>query len=205
MSDGVRSNRPPGYVERVGLFGGTFDPIHFGHLILAQSALEELDLDRVIFIPAKISPHKITSPPILSGEERLEMIRLAIEGEGRFSVDDRELKREGYSYAIDTVRSLMGDYPGIRFVYLIGADNVDSLSRWKDISELLNLVDFAVFERADHVDSEGIKFPLVRRRVDISSTEIRERLAKGHSIRYFVSLPVYDYLMSHRHPANDQA
>jgi len=190
--------RTPGHVKRVGLFGGTFDPIHLGHLILAQAALEELDLDRLVFIPAEVSPYKKEHPPHVTPGDRLEMIRLAIDGESRFSVDDRELQREGPSYTIETVRSLMGDYPGVRFIYLIGADNVADLSGWQESDELKSLIDFAVFTRADTREEKMSDFPLIRRRIDISSTEIRERLAKGHSVRYFLPPFVQDYITTHR-------
>ena len=102
------SSRQSALVERVGLFGGTFDPIHLGHLILAETALDALHLDRLIFIPNGFSPFKTESPPVASVEERLEMIRRAIRDESRFSVDEREMIRPGPSYAIDTVRSLLG-------------------------------------------------------------------------------------------------
>ena len=195
MSD--HTNRIPGHVERVGILGGTFDPIHLGHLILAQAALEELDLDRILFIPAALSPHKKEVPPSVSAADRLEMIRLAIVGEPRFSLDDRELHREGPSYTIDTVRSLLGDHPGVRFLYLIGADNIRDLETWHEIDELKNLVDFAVFERSKRESGVRSGFPVVQRVIDISSTEIRERLAKGLSVRYLLPSSVHDYIMSH--------
>lgn len=190
--------RIPGHVERVGLFGGTFDPIHLGHLILAQAALEELDLDRLIFIPAAISPFKTHLPPPASALDRLEMIRRAIAGESRFSVDDRELQRVGPSYAIETVRSLMGDFPGVRFIYLIGADNVPDLVGWHESEELKNLIDFVVFQRSEDGGCKTMEFPVVKRRIDISSTEIRERLAKGLSVRYLLPSPVHDYITTQR-------
>jgi nicotinate-nucleotide adenylyltransferase len=180
----------------VGIFGGSFDPIHLGHLILAEAALEELSLDRIIFIPAGVSPFKTGRPPEASASDRLELLRNAIAGEGRFSIDDRELKREGPSYAIDTVRELLGDHPGVRFIYLIGADNLKALDKWHEIDELKNLVDFAVLDRGDSplVDSSG--FPVVKRRVDLSSTEIRGRLTEGLSIRFMVPQGVYDSIMT---------
>jgi nicotinate-nucleotide adenylyltransferase len=192
-----QTKRIPGHVERVGLFGGTFDPIHLGHLILAESALEELKLDRIIFIPAAISPHKTGAPPTLSASDRMEMIRLAIKGESRFSFDDCEIRREGPSYTIDTVRYLLGNYPGVRFLYLIGADNVSELTSWHESEELKKLVDFAVFERSEMTEEEIKNFPVIHRRIDISSTEIRERLAKGLSVRYLLPSPVYEYMMTH--------
>ena len=192
------TKRIPGHVERVGIFGGSFDPVHLGHLILAEAALEELDLDRIIFIPAGVSPFKQDRPPGASPEQRLAMLRLATAGEPRFSVDDRELHRLGPSYAIDTVRSLMGDYPGVRFLFLIGADNLSDLPRWHEADELMRLVDFAVFDREDSgaslVGESGL--PVVRRRIDISSTEIRQRVTVGLSIRFMVPEQVYDYIMT---------
>lgn len=192
------AKRIPGHVERVGIFGGSFDPVHLGHLILAEAALEELDLDRIVFIPAGVSPFKQDRPPGASPDQRLAMLRLATSGEDRFSVDDRELRRSGPSYAIDTVRSLMGDYPGVRFLFLIGADNLKDLPKWHDADELMRLVDFAVFDRensdASLVAEAGL--PVVRRRIDISSTEIRRRASAGLSIRFMVPEQVYDYIMS---------
>ena len=193
----MTNNRIAGHVERVGLFGGSFDPIHLGHLILAEAALEELDLDRIIFIPAGISPFKQDSPPGATAAQRLAMLRLAIEGEPRFSVDDRELRREGPSYTIDTVRSLMGDYPGVRFLFLIGADNLKDLPSWHSIGALMNLVDFALLDRGDAGTNPECGFPIVRRRIDLSSTEIRDRFSKGLSIRFMVPGEVYEYLMTH--------
>lgn len=187
----------PGHVERVGILGGSFDPVHLGHLILAVAALEELDLDRIIFIPAGVSPFKQDRPPGASPEQRLAMLRLATAGESRFSVDDRELHRTGPSYTIDTVRSLMGDYPGVRFLFLVGSDNLKDLPKWHEAEELMKLIDFAVLDRGEGVrcaDDGG--FPVVRRRIDLSSTEIRQRAAEGLSIRFMVPEQVYDFIMS---------
>lgn len=192
------TQRIPGHVERVGIFGGSFDPVHLGHLILAEAALEELDLDRIIFIPAGVSPFKQDRPPGASPQQRLAMLRLATGAEPRFSVDDRELNRPAPSYAIDTVRSLMGDYPGVRFLFLIGADNLKDLPGWHEAGELMRLVDFAVLDRKDSgaslIGESGM--PVVRRRIDISSTEIRQRAAEGLSIRFMVPEQVYEYIMN---------
>jgi len=190
------AERIPGHVERVGLFGGTFDPVHLGHLIMAEEALEKLSLDRIIFIPAAVSPFKTDRPPAASNTERLLILRQAIASEPRFSVDDRELYRSGPSYTVDTVRELLGDFPGVRFVYLIGADNLKDLPKWHEIGELMNLVDFAVLDRGNLPEVESCGFPVVRRRVDLSSTEIRERLNKGLSIRFMVPEGVYDMVMT---------
>ncbi len=190
--------RIPGHVERVGIFGGSFDPIHLGHLILAEAALEELSLARIIFVPAGVSPFKTGRPPIASSKDRLDMIREAIKGEARFSVDERELQRRGPSYAIDTVRELLGDYPGVRFIYLIGADNMKDLDLWHEIEELKNLVDFAVLDRGEFELSDSCPFPVVKRRIDLSSTEIRRRAGEGLSIRFMLPSAVYDIVMTRK-------
>ncbi len=192
---GSRS-RIPGHIERVGIFGGSFDPIHLGHLILAEAALESLDLDRIIFIPAALSPLKTGEPPMASATQRLEMIRLAIQGESRFSVDDRELLRSAPSYTIDTVQSLLGDYPGVRFIYLIGTDHLKNFGKWHHVEELKNLVDFAVLDRGNSEMSQACDFPVVSRRIDLSSTEIRNRRASGLSIRFMVPREVYEFIMT---------
>ncbi len=189
------NKRTPGHVERVGIFGGTFDPVHFGHLILAEAALEELDLDRIIFVPAGLSPFKTQRPPMASAALRLEMLRAAVAGESRFEIDDRELRREGPSYTIDSVTEMFGDHPGVRFIYLIGTDNLHDLDRWHRIGELRNLVDFAILDReGSHTLPPDL--PVVRRRIDLSSTEIRSRLAAGLSIRFMVPEAVYDIIMT---------
>ena len=192
----MATKRIPGHVERVGLFGGSFDPVHLGHMILAEAALEELRLDRIVFIPAAVSPFKTDRPPSASNDQRLLMLRKAIAGENRFSVDERELHRSGPSYTVDTVRELLGDYPGVRFIYLIGADNLKDLPMWHEIAELKNLVDFAVLDRGSSAEIASCGYPIVSRRIDLSSTEIRDRLAKGLSIRFMVPECVYDSIMT---------
>lgn len=192
----MATKRIPGHVERVGLFGGSFDPVHLGHLILAEAALEELRLDRIVFIPAAVSPFKTDRPPSASNDQRLLMLRKAISGEKRFSVDERELHRSGPSYTVDTVRELLGDYPGVRFIYLIGADNLKDLPKWHEIEELKNLVDFAVLDRGSSPEIVSCGYPLVSRRIDLSSTEIRDRLEKGLSIRFMVPECVYHSIMT---------
>ncbi len=177
--------------ERIGLFGGTFDPIHLGHLILAYDALELLGLDRVIFLPATISPHKLSMPPLASPEDRLAMLQLATKGESKFSIDARELRREGPSYAIETVRALEKEIPGATLFYLLGEDHHPTLHYWKESEELKKKVTFAFFTRGSSAPSYSSK---LTRRVDISSTEIRERSARSLSILPFLPTPVFEYL-----------
>ncbi|HSP44366.1 MAG TPA: nicotinate-nucleotide adenylyltransferase [Chthoniobacterales bacterium] len=170
-------------LKKIGIFGGTFDPIHHGHLILAHDALEQLGLDSVIFIPAAISPHKLAQRAA-AAESRLEMLRAAIEGESHFCLDALELERPGPSYTVDTIEALKTRKPDAEFVCLIGEDNVAQLATWHRFSELSKMVKFAVLDRT------GLKsthpYPIISRHLDISATDIRNRVARGQSIRYLV-------------------
>lgn len=167
---------------KIGIYGGTFDPIHHAHLILARDARESLGLERVIFVPAAISPLK--DPPVASGEMRLSMLQAAINGEPAFVIDDCELRRAPPSYAIDTVKLISRLEPGAEMYYLLGEDNIETLPSWHLFHELEQLVRFVVLDRAD----SHVKHPyqMVRRKIDISATEIRKRVASGASIRYLV-------------------
>ena len=168
---------------KIALFGGTFDPIHHGHLILAREALEQLGLERVVFIPAAQSPHKLANAPALP-EARLEMVRAAVADEARFAVDDSEVRGAGPSFTIDTVEAWRAQEPEARLFYFIGHDNVRELPTWRRHAELRALVQFVVFGRGEHGAAHD--FPTVARRVDISATDIRARVARGASIRYLV-------------------
>ena len=178
--------------ESIGLYGGSFDPIHLGHLIVARDALEQLGLSRMIFLPAAISPHKLGRAPGASGEDRLAMLRAAVAGEDSFAVDPCELGRVGPSYTVDTVRDLRDRLPeGARLFYLIGEDNVPALGTWHRSKLLRKLVQFVVCRRRAPRGSSAATptthvFPVVERWVDLSSTEIRKRVAAGRSIRYLV-------------------
>lgn len=170
-------------MKKIGIFGGTFDPIHHGHLILARDAAETLQLDSVIFIPAAISPHKLDREPT-SPEIRLEMLRAAIEGEPGFAFDAMELERTSPSYAVDTVETLRQDEPAAEYFFLVGEDNVARLSTWHRFPELSNMVQFVVLDRSGL--NTAHPYPVIRRQLDISATDIRKRVASGRSIRYLV-------------------
>ena len=169
--------------RRIGIFGGTFDPIHHGHLILGREAIETLRLDRLIFIPAAASPHKLdqksTTPDL-----RLEMLRAAIESEPGFQLDEMELERPPPSYAVDTAELLRFRQPTAEFFFLVGEDNVARLTTWHRFADLSQMVQFVVLDRS------GVKtehpYPTIRRHLDISATDIRNRVATGQSIRYLV-------------------
>lgn len=186
--------------EKIGLFGGSFDPIHHGHLILARDAMESLGLDRVIFIPVMVSPHKLARPPA-AARLRCEMVAAAIAGEPRFSMDACEAEREGPSFAVDTVRLMRQRFPHAEFFYFIGEDNVPALHTWKEIDAMKELATFVVLARGDSEPVEG--FPVISRNIDISSTDIRNRIARGLSVRYLLPDAVCAILTRHQLYLND--
>jgi nicotinate-nucleotide adenylyltransferase len=183
---------------RVALYGGTFDPIHHGHLILAREAKERLALDRVVFIPAARSPFKpsVESTP---GSSRLEMIRAAIKGEDGFEADGLELERGGTSYTIDTVLHAESRWPGAELYWFIGRDHMRELPRWRRFEELRERVRFVVFSRGASIDENerGPGFSHITRQVEISATDIRARVAHGDSIRYLVPEAVCELIQRH--------
>ena len=186
--------------EKIGLFGGSFDPIHHGHLILARDAMESLGLDRVIFIPVNVSPHKLAHPPV-AARLRCEMVAAAIAGESRFSMDACEAEREGPSFAVDTVRVMRRRFPQAELFYFIGEDNVSSLHTWREIDELKKLASFVVLARGNLQPVEG--FPVISRNIDISSTDIRNRIAQGLPVRYLLPDAVCAILTRHQLYLND--
>ena len=180
---------------KLALYGGTFDPIHHGHLILAREARERLGLDRVVFIPAARSPFKpgvALTPP----EVRLEMVRAAVEGEPGFEVDASEITRGGTSYTIDTVLGARERWPEAELWWLIGADHVGELPKWHRAEELSALVRFAVLDRAVGGETTH-SFPRIARTIDISATEVRTRVARGASIGYLVPPAVQALIAQH--------
>jgi nicotinate-nucleotide adenylyltransferase len=198
---------------RIGVLGGTFDPVHLGHLVLAQDAFERLELDRLFLVPCRMPPHK-NGGAFASPEDRAAMLELAVECDPRFEVSRVELEREGPSYTIDTLLALRERHPGAKFVLLVGADTLLELHGWHRIGDLLALCEVAALPRpgtdlsARTAADLGVSDPELAERlwarrvdghgVDISSTEIRMRLAEGLSIRYLVPDPVAMYIAEHR-------
>jgi nicotinate-nucleotide adenylyltransferase len=170
-------------LKKIAIYGGTFDPIHHGHLIVAREALERLGAEEVIFIPARVSPLRKTAP-IARDEIRLLMIQAAIENEPGFAVDDCELRRPPPSYTIDTIEQIRQLKSDATIYCLIGEDNVDKLTKWRRIADLEKMVRFVVLDRSGQRPHHA--YPVIRRKIDISATEIRKRVATGRSIRYFV-------------------
>lgn len=178
--------------KRIGVYGGTFDPIHHGHLILAREALEQLRLEKVVFVPAAVSPHKLDRTPAPAAV-RLEMLRAALAGEPRFSFDELELQRPPPSFTIDTVEEFRRREPEVQMFYFIGSDNLTALDTWHRITDLRLLVSFVVLERGLAQPSNGYK--TVTRRIEISATDIRNRVASSRSIRYLVPAAVEEIII----------
>jgi nicotinate-nucleotide adenylyltransferase len=180
---------------QIALYGGTFDPIHHGHLILAREALEKLGLDRVVFVPAAQSPFK-PSQVSAPAELRVAMVRAAIAGEEAFALDESEINRGGASYTIDTVEAARARWPNAILWWLIGEDHLAQLPKWHRYCELVKLTKFAVFARSGN-GALAHEFPRLTRQVDISATEIRTRVARGDSIRYLVPEAVRNLIEQH--------
>jgi nicotinate-nucleotide adenylyltransferase len=176
-------------MQRLGLYGGMFNPVHLGHLLVAQAAREELALSRLFFIPAAQSPFKQESPPA-SAEPRLQWLRMALAGRTDCTIDDQEIRRGSISYTIDTVRNYAKEFPGAKLFYLIGADNIATLNKWREAEELAKLVEFAAIPRSGQTSVEFPK-PFQGRMLkgfpfDVSSSEIRARVKAGLSIDLLV-------------------
>lgn len=175
---------------RLGVFGGTFDPPHIGHLVAAQDALTVLNLDRVILVPAAIPPHKLDRP-LTSAETRLELIRAAVADDARFEIDDLELRRVGPSWTVDTLREFRARWTEARLFLLVGMDQFADFASWREPREIARLARIAVLSRAGAAAPPGgDAIPVPVTRVDITSTEIRRRVAGGLPIRYLVPAAV---------------
>ena len=182
-------------MKRIGILGGTFNPIHNGHLVIAQTALEKLNLDKVIFVPSNMTPHK-TQAGAISGKDRYAMVKFAIAHSPHFDACDFEIDKEGPSYSIDTVGYLRHLHPKDKLYFIIGSDNAAILHTWKGIKELTKLVTFIAVYRASFpkknskVNVRWISMP----RLDISASFLRKQARSGKSIRYFVPESVAIYI-----------
>ena len=192
---------------RTGVFGGTFNPIHYGHLVMAEDAREAFALDEVLWVPAGVPPHK-RDAEIASPEHRLAMLERAVEGHPAFRVSDIELRRPGVSFTVDTMRQLQQEMPGRDWHFIIGADTLLELHTWKDLSALLGLCRFIPVARPGvaldvRPESLGLPVPVAKRLLDdrvaghligVTSTEVRQRSRTGRSIRYLVPPAVAAYI-----------
>jgi len=187
-------------MSKVGIFGGTFDPIHLGHLITAQSVREIRKLEKIIFIPAFISPHK-SDARTSSAEDRLNMVKLAIDGIPFFDYSDMEIKKGGVSFTVDTLRELKNNYTEVEFI--IGYDNIFEFHTWKDPDEIMKLAKILVLKRkSSHPpqfkDEYYHQAVFVQTRgIEISATDLRERVKKGLPINFLVPPNVLEYIHKH--------
>jgi len=194
--------------KRLGILGGTFDPIHLGHLRMAEAVHERMLLERIIFIPAFVPPHKL-GMDFAPAADRFAMTKLAVADKPYFSVSDMELRRSGISYTIDTVRQLRAVYKNEELYFIIGADSVAQLHTWHYIEEMLELVLFVAAGRPGY---EGVMEEVAMRlgqkakeriilldtpEYDISSTEIRSRIRTGGSLKGMVPSKVEKYIYQH--------
>lgn len=184
---------------KIGVFGGSFDPVHLGHVNLVEQMKIKLGLDKVIVIPAHISPFKINAPPKASGAHRFEMLKKAFEGVEGVELSQMELERGGVSYTIDTLKRLNHDDPEARYFLLMSEEALATIDRWKDIEELKSLATlcFALYKEGAHSGTVE-NFQLVEiAPFPVSSTEIRERLKKGLPVNKFLHPKVLDYIENH--------
>ena len=189
--------------KQIGILGGTFDPIHFGHLITARDVAEYLELDHLFFIPAAQSPFK-QQPPHATAQERLSVIRIAIEGEAQWGCLDLEIQAGGISYASDTAAALQQRWPQDRLYWIIGSDQLATLHRWHHIESLAATVTFVSVVRPgypNHPDAEipGLRlYPVRTHLIDICASQIRRRILAGASVRYLLPDKVIDYIQAHQ-------
>ncbi len=180
---------------KIGILGGTFNPIHIGHLILAEEIREKLRLAKIIFVPARLPPHK-KNKDIASARARFLMVRRAIRGNPHFSVSNTEIKRLGLSYTIDTIREFKQKYPHDELYFITGSDLLNYLDEWKDLTTILSMVKFVVATRPGYPLEKipaYIKTVAIRA-VDISAFEVRQCIKKGASFRYLVPESVHTYI-----------
>jgi nicotinate-nucleotide adenylyltransferase len=183
---------------RLGIFGGSFDPPHVGHLLVVADAFEALQLDRVIFVPAGVQPLKV-GQSTASPRDRLEMVQRLVDGDPRFAVDPIEIERDGLSYTVETLAAFAERYPEAERFFLVGMDVLGSFGQWREPDKVLRLATLAVMERegeAGRVPDGAVR--VETRRVDVSSTEIRERVRAGRTIRGFVPEAVAAYIAEQR-------
>jgi nicotinate-nucleotide adenylyltransferase len=190
-------------MNRIALFGGSFDPVHNGHLLVALAAMEELSLERIFFVPAAQSPFKPETKPA-PPELRLRMLRLALAGQTRYEVDAQEIRRGGTSYTIDTVRDYRRRFPKAELFYLIGADHIPQLHKWRAADELATALEFVAIPRPRETAPAPAPPPGFRVRtlrgfpLALSSSQIRERVRTGKTIDALVPVAVAETIRNSR-------
>jgi nicotinate-nucleotide adenylyltransferase len=183
---------------RLGIFGGSFDPPHVGHLLVVADAFEALRLDHLVFVPAGVQPLKV-GQTAAGADDRLAMVRLLVGDDPRFSVDPIEMDREGLSYTVETLAAFAERHAQAERFFLVGADVLTAFGKWRDPGRVMRLATLVVIERAgEHGPVPEGAVRVETRRVDVSSTEIRERVRTGRPIRGFVPEAVEAYIAAQR-------
>ena len=195
---------------RIGIYGGTFDPVHLGHLLLAETCREQCRLDRVIFIPAGVPPHK-QGRELTAGPLRANMLEFALAGCPEFSVDRSEIKRSGPSYTVETLRNLRQNYPTDELFFLMGADSLVEFPQWKDPREIATLAGLIVVNRGTQAPPEleslvpelgaeaVARIQLVTMPgIEITASDQRSRSQQGHSLRYLTPRAVERFIIEHK-------
>lgn len=188
-------------MQRIGIYGGSFDPVHHGHLLVAQAAFEELELNRLFFVPAAQSPFKQSATPA-PGPGRAQLLRLALAGLNWCEVDEQEIRRTGVSYTVDTVRDYAVRFAGAGLFYLVGADNVAALPQWREAGELAGLAEFVVIPRPGETPVP-LPAPFLGRTLrgwpfGVSSSEIRARVKAGKTIAHLVPAAVVEAIRNNQ-------
>ncbi len=188
---------PPDRPTRRGIFGGSFDPVHQGHLIVASAAADALELDRVHFVPAHVQPFK-AGRPHASAADRVAMLRAALPHDERFVLDTREIDREGVSYTVETLRAFEAEFPEDALFLLVGADAAHDLPEWREASAIPRLAEVVVLSRPGvdmprRIAGSTLSVPAV----DVSASQVRERARRGGSLDDLVPAAVARYIESH--------
>lgn len=180
---------------KIGILGGTFNPIHYGHLILGEQVLGQLGLDKVIYVPSFIPPHK-KGDGVIAAPQRLKMLNLAVARNGHFSVSDSEIRRRGTSYTVDTLREIKKQYPSADLFFICGSDLVAEIPTWKDVDDIYKLARFVLAKRPGFGKRlSGKSFLKISvAQVDISSSLIRRLVHERKSIRYLTPDSVAEYI-----------
>lgn len=198
-------------IEQIGLMGGTFNPIHHGHLIAARAALETLNLDRLLLIPNARSPLR-RDEELADPLQRFEMVRLAVEGEPGLEACDMEVRRTGLSYLVDTLEEVKKLHPDADLFFLMGVDSLDTFDRWRNADKIVDLATVTVIPRPGNegitaLQSLETRAPVLKGRItllksgpyiDISASQIRQRLMDGKSVRYLLPEAVVNYIATHQ-------
>jgi nicotinate-nucleotide adenylyltransferase len=187
---------------RIGVFGGTFDPPHLGHLIVAERAREQLSLERVIFVPSNITPHK-RAQSVGSARERAHLTKLALRRNCNFELSTHEIDRSDVSYTVDTLEFFHKRYPDTALYFLLGEDNLRGFRSWKSPDRILELATLAVYRRGKPIDKRTCRGMLHRiewlsgEQIPISSSDLRQRVSTGKSIRFLTPDAVRRYILEH--------